>query len=90
MFAIMGHNSAIWHRRALMLVHEPEAAALTVLKEVQEPIAMSEGDTYIVVDAGGGTVDITCHMVSEAAVTVYMLLSAYVNMPKLFTESAVF
>ncbi len=48
-----------------MLVHEPEAAALTVLKEVQEPIAMSEGDTYVVVDAGGGTVDITCHMVSE-------------------------
>ncbi len=44
-----------------MLVHEPEAAALTVLKEVQEPIAMSEGDTYVVVDAGGGTVDITCH-----------------------------
>lgn len=47
-----------------MLVHEPEAAALTVLKEVQDPIAMSEGDTFVVVDAGGGTVDITCHMVS--------------------------
>lgn len=49
--------------RALMLVHEPEAAALTVLKEVQDPIAMSEGDTFVVVDAGGGTVDITCHVV---------------------------
>lgn len=46
-----------------MLVHEPEAAALTVLKEVQDPIAMSEGDSFVVVDAGGGTVDITCHLV---------------------------
>lgn len=56
-----------------MLVHEPEAAALTVLKEVQDPIAMSEGDTFVVVDAGGGTVDITCHLVRavrlHAAVT---------------------
>ena len=73
-----------------MLVHEPEAAALTVLKEVQDPIAMSEGHTYVVVDAGGGTVDITCHMVNEIAVIVYMLLSAHVNLPKSSTESAVF
>ncbi|KAL3161166.1 hypothetical protein ABBQ38_009535 [Trebouxia sp. C0009 RCD-2024] len=50
---------------ALMLVHEPEAAALTVLKEVQDPIAMSEGDSFVVVDAGGGTVDITCHLVER-------------------------
>ena len=48
-----------------MLVHEPEAAALTVLKDVQDPIAMSEGNTFVVVDAGGGTVDVTCHMVSN-------------------------
>ncbi len=60
-----------------MLVHEPEAAALTVLKEVQEPIAMSEGDTYVVVDAGGGTVDITCHMVCEIVVTGCVLSVAF-------------
>lgn len=61
-----------------MLVHEPEAAALTVLKEVQGPIATSEDDTFMVVDAGSGTVDITCHVVSavklHAAVTCQMLL----------------
>ena len=50
--------------RSLMLVHEPEAAALTVLMDVQDPIAMSEGDNFMVLDAGGGTVDITLHMVT--------------------------
>lgn len=56
-----------------MLVHEPEAAALTVLKEVQDPIAMSEGDTFVVVDAGGGTVDITCHRVSAVNVSIHLV-----------------
>ena len=52
--------------RLLKLVHEPEAAAVAVLKEAQDPIPLTEGDTFVVVDAGGGTVDITCHKVTAS------------------------
>lgn len=50
--------------RLLQLVHEPEAAALAVMKAPQDAVNVTEGDKLIVVDNGGGTVDATFHKVS--------------------------
>jgi hypothetical protein len=49
---------------ALCMALEPEAAALYA-KHAQGggPISMAEAQTFMVVDAGGGTVDITVHEV---------------------------
>lgn len=46
-----------------MLVHEPEAAAVAVVSNLQNPVPLQEHDTLIVIDAGGGTTDITSHKV---------------------------
>ena len=46
-----------------MLLHEPEAAAMACLKQQMHPVPFVEGNTFAVVDAGGGTVDITTHQV---------------------------
>ena len=51
-------------RRNLMLLHEPEAAAMASIKDQVHPVPFTEGQTFLVVDAGGGTVDITTHEVS--------------------------
>lgn len=40
----------------LTLVSEPEAAALTVLKEQEAEGGLEVGDVFVVCDAGGGTV----------------------------------
>ena len=49
--------------RSLMLLYEPEAAAMAVVKHHMHPIPFAEGSTFMIVDAGGGTVDITTHEV---------------------------
>ncbi|CAG8570024.1 17605_t:CDS:2 [Gigaspora margarita] len=49
------HNS---YGSNLLFVHEPEAAAVHCLKTSGE-CDLSVGDTFMVVDSGGGTVDIT-------------------------------
>jgi molecular chaperone DnaK (HSP70) len=49
--------------QALVIALEPEAAALYARHEEGGPLAMSAGHTFMVVDAGGGTVDITVHQV---------------------------
>ena len=36
---------------------------MAVLKEPQAQVALTEGDIIVNLDAGGGTVDITCHKV---------------------------
>ena len=59
-----------WDCRRLMLVHEPEAAAMPVISRLQDPVPLREHDTFIIVDAGGGTTDITCHKVCTHAVVV--------------------
>ncbi|CAG8714991.1 13933_t:CDS:2, partial [Dentiscutata erythropus] len=46
------------HGPNLLFVHEPEAAAVHCLKSSGE-FDLSVGDTFMVVDLGGGTVDIT-------------------------------
>lgn len=43
----------------LLLVLEPEAAALYCMEN--QKLAMTEGSTFMVLDCGGGTVDITMH-----------------------------
>ncbi|KXZ46271.1 hypothetical protein GPECTOR_45g141 [Gonium pectorale] len=45
----------------LVLVHEPEAAALAC--QSRKDVTLSLGDTFLIVDAGGGTIDITWHEV---------------------------
>lgn len=47
----------------LILVQEPEAAALSTLMERREYPDMVEGETFMVVDCGGGTVDIISYKV---------------------------
>ena len=47
-----------------MLLHEPEAAAMASIKHQMHPVPFAKGNTFVVVDAGGGTVDITTHEVS--------------------------
>ena len=46
-----------------MPFHEPEAAAMASIKHQMHPEPFAEGNTFAVVDAGGGTVDITTHQV---------------------------
>ncbi|KAL7754003.1 hypothetical protein RI367_000936 [Sorochytrium milnesiophthora] len=43
----------------LQIILEPEAAAVFVAKNV--PGSLDEGDVFMVLDAGGGTVDLTVH-----------------------------
>ncbi|KAL3145611.1 hypothetical protein ABBQ32_003157 [Trebouxia sp. C0010 RCD-2024] len=49
--------------RNLALLYEPEAAAMAIIKHQVQPLPFAEGKTFVVVDAGGGTVDITAHEV---------------------------
>lgn len=45
-----------------MIVLEPEAAAINCIKELESlQSALKDNDTFLVCDAGGGTVDITVH-----------------------------
>jgi len=46
----------------LLIVSEPEAAAVYTLKAIQ-PNVLNEGDNFIVCDAGGGTVDLIAYKV---------------------------
>ena len=50
-----------------MLVYELEAAATTGVRAAHNPGSLSVDNTFVVVDAGGGTVDVTCHKVNPAA-----------------------
>lgn len=47
----------------LSMISEPEAAAVCVLKEPDRARSLSANDVYLVVDAGGGTVDLTSYQV---------------------------
>ena len=49
---------------ALQIVSEPEAAATYVLKAM-EPHGIEAGDTFVLCDAGGGTVDLISYTVSS-------------------------
>eukprot|EP01084_Bolivina_argentea_P092332 166119_1 len=44
------------------IVYEPDCASLSILRHIGK---FSAGDRYILVDAGGGTVDIACHEIID-------------------------
>ena len=49
---------------ALHIISEPEAAAMYAL-DVMDPHNIKIGDTFVLCDAGGGTVDLISYKVSE-------------------------
>ena len=49
------------HEYTLRMISEPEAAAVAVLTDRVKSLSLQEGDVYLVVDAGGGTVDLTSY-----------------------------
>lgn len=52
------------HRVDFHLVSEPESAASYTLKAIQ-PNNLSRGDTFIICDAGGGTVDLISYRIKD-------------------------
>ena len=53
----------------LHIVSEPEAAAVYAL-HIMDPHNILVGDTFVLVDAGGGTVDLISYTVSELKPTL--------------------
>lgn len=49
----------------LSTVAEPEAAAIAVLRNRTRATSLEEGDSFIIVDAGGGTVDLTSYKMQK-------------------------
>ncbi|MCK6524416.1 Hsp70 family protein, partial [Myxococcota bacterium] len=47
----------------LIIVLEPEAAAVACIKDKR--VALPDGESFMLVDAGGGTVDITVHLLKD-------------------------
>lgn len=60
--------------RQLLLVHEPEAAAVPVMSNVHQGVPLRVNESFIIVDAGGGTVDITCHKVQLDPIASFLLI----------------
>lgn len=60
----------LWHRLAgettLHFVSEPEAAALATFDDLKARPNFQKGDTFVVCDAGGGTVDLISYKVQQA------------------------
>ncbi|KAK5175088.1 uncharacterized protein LTR77_000225 [Saxophila tyrrhenica] len=57
-------RAGMGNRHELKLISEPEAAAVYTLKTIQ-PSGLKEDDSYIVCDAGGGTVDLIGYKVTQ-------------------------
>ena len=47
------------------IVYEPDCASLTLQQKMKSCAPMKKGDKYILVDAGGGTMDIACHQIVD-------------------------
>ncbi|KAI0163950.1 hypothetical protein GGR57DRAFT_498034 [Xylariaceae sp. FL1272] len=60
---ILGHRPA--GNTTLSFISEPEAATLATLSELDIRQDFSTGDTFVVLDAGGGTVDIISYKVEK-------------------------
>lgn len=60
----------LWHRLAgkttLDFVSEPEAAALATFDDLKTRPNFQHGDTFVICDAGGGTVDLISYKVQQA------------------------
>ncbi|KAF2824912.1 hypothetical protein CC86DRAFT_456871 [Ophiobolus disseminans] len=65
-----GHAGILSDRSAgptsLRFVSEPEAAALATLEDLKARPNFKKGDTFVICDAGGGTVDLISYRVLEA------------------------
>ncbi|PWW76338.1 actin-like ATPase domain-containing protein [Tuber magnatum] len=53
-------------QKSIRLISEPEAAAVCCLKEI-EPNNLKVGDTFIVADCGGGTVDVISYTITRTS-----------------------
>ncbi|KAH8700711.1 hypothetical protein BGW36DRAFT_425525 [Talaromyces proteolyticus] len=47
------------------IIHEPDAAAAHLLEALEGYVTLEQGETFIICDAGGGTVDATTYRVKE-------------------------
>ncbi|CAB5381347.1 unnamed protein product [Rhizophagus irregularis] len=47
--------------RNLIFITEPEAAAISCLNPLEKLHNLKPGDSFMIVDCGGGTVDLSCH-----------------------------
>lgn len=52
----------------LILALEPEAAVASCLNDVNPILHLRNGTKFIMLDCGGGTVDVTCHVVASGGV----------------------
>lgn len=57
---------------SLHIVSEPEAAAMYAL-DVMDPKNLKKGDTFVLCDAGGGTVDLISYTVSALKPTLQIV-----------------
>ncbi|KAH8164516.1 hypothetical protein CIB48_g3748 [Xylaria polymorpha] len=52
-------------KTTLSFVSEPEAAAIATMPELEDRADLQAGDSFVVVDAGGGTVDVISYKINE-------------------------
>lgn len=61
-----GYISKVNDENDLMIVTEPEAAAVYCIEEMKAVHTIKPNHSMMVLDAGSGTVDITCHRIDES------------------------
>lgn len=59
---LAAEKAGMGNREGIMLISEPEAAAVYTLKAIQ-PNHLKVGDNFVVCDAGGGTVDLIAYRI---------------------------
>lgn len=47
-------NAGMASTRPVQIITEPEAAGIYALEHMSQEIGLSEGDTFVICDAGGG------------------------------------
>ncbi|PWW76339.1 actin-like ATPase domain-containing protein [Tuber magnatum] len=57
-------SAGFGRKKSIRLISEPEAAAVCCLKEI-EPNHLNIGDTFVVADCGGGTVDVISYTITK-------------------------
>ncbi len=68
-------NSDFAHLRETIIISEPEAAALAVVRElasIDGDASFRPGDCFILCDAGGGTVDLISYRIKETRPTLVL------------------
>ncbi|PWW76350.1 actin-like ATPase domain-containing protein [Tuber magnatum] len=57
-------SAGFGRKKSFRLISEPEAAAVCCLKEI-EPNHLNVGDTFVIADCGGGTVDVISYTIAR-------------------------